>query len=327
MPHPSLCVRRGHGKDGPSRSRRPPPLVRPPRPALRPVSGPKLQERLTTDGAYPAGARKCASRQAARKCRQPKRLLDLSRYASLRPGCRKPLWFHQVDHTLDIPFLWGMSLSALDLVFLQSHQLPPLQLGSPLTALQSMACLLHWQVLLALAAHLSVKERDVLRCYLVSPPHYAAPSPGTGTGAASASAPAQRVQAAKTAAAEAHQECQRQMLKRTPCALPEAAPLGCAFSHTDYLSDAHFHLHWLVKERLPPQINRSVDLESLRQTFSSQEPSAIPLGTAVDSCLLEQSRRLPSTGATNSAVWLALGAHPNMGVSGTLTREPRLSRS
>ena len=204
-----------------------------------------------------------------------------------------------------------MSLSALDLVFLQSHQLPPLQLGSPLTALQSVACLLHWQVLLALAAHLSVKERDVLRCYLVSPQHYAAPSPGTGTGAASASAPAQRVQAAKTAAAKAHQECQRQMLKGTPRALPEAAPLGCAFSHTDYLSDAHFHLHWLVKERLPPQINRSVDLESLRQTFS-QEPSAIPLGTAVDSCRLEQSRRLPSTRATNSAVWLALGAHPNM---------------
>ena len=49
-----------------------------------------------------------------------------------------------------------------------------------------------------------------------------------------------------------------------------------------------------------------------RQTFSTREPSAIPLGTAVDSCLLEPSRRLPSTRATNSAVWLALGAHPNM---------------
>ena len=67
-----------------------------------------------------------------------------------------------------------------------------------------------------------------------------------------------------------------------------------------------------MKERLPSQINRSVDLESLRQTFSTQETSAIPLGTAVDSCLLEQSRRLPSTRATNSAVWLVLGAHPNM---------------
>ena len=165
----------------------------------------------------------------------------------------------------------------------------PLQLGSPLTALQSVACLLHWQVLLALAAHLSMKERDVLRCYLVPPPHHAAPSPGTGTSAASASAPTQRIQAAKTAAAKAHQECQRQMLKGTPRALPEAAPLGGAFSRTDYLFDAHFHLHWLVKERLPPQINRSIDLESLRQTFSSQEPSAIPLGTAVDSCLLEPS--------------------------------------
>ena len=135
-------------------------------------------------------------------------------------------------------------------------------------------------MLLALAAHLSRKERDVLRCYLVSPPHYAAPSTGTSTGVASASAPTQRVQAAKTAAAKAHQECQRQMLKGTPRALPEAAPLGCAFSPSDYLSDSHFHLHWLVKERLPSQINRSVDLESLRQTFSTQEPSAIPLGTA-----------------------------------------------
>ena len=217
---------------------------------------------------------------------------------------------HHADHMLDIPFLWGMSLSTLDLVFLQSHQLPPLQLGSPLTALQLVACLLHWQVLLALAAHLSVKERDVLRRYLVSPPRYAAPSPGTSAGAASVSAPAQRVQAAKTAAAKAHLECLRQMLKGTPRALPEAAPLGCA--HTDYLSDAHFHLHWLVKERLPTQTNRSVDLESVRQTFSTREPSAIPLGTAVDSCLLEPSRRLHSTQATNSAVWLALGAHPNM---------------
>ena len=126
------------------------------------------------------------------------------------------------------------------------------------------------------------------------------------------SAPAQRVQTAKMAAAKAHLECQRQMLKGTPRALPEAAPLGCAFSHTDYLSDAHFHMHWLVKEHLPPQTNRSVDLESVRQTFSTREPSAIPLGTAVDSCLLEPSRRLPSTRATNPAVWLALGAHPNM---------------
>ena len=217
-------------------------------------------------------------------------------------GLLRYVQLHQADHTLDIPILWGMSLSALDLIFLQSHQLPPLQLGSPLTALQSVACLLHWQVLLALATHLSMKEPDVLRCYLVSPPHYAASSPRTGTGAASTSAPAQRVQAARTAAAKAHQECQSQMLKGTPRALPEAAPLGCAFSHSDYLSDSHFHLHWLVKERLPSQINWSVDLE----------PSAIPLGTAVDSCLLEQSRRLPSTRATNSAVWLALGAHPNM---------------
>ena len=227
-------------------------------------------------------------------------------------GLLRYVQHHHADHTQDIPFLWGMSLSALDLVFLQSHQLPPLQLGCPLTALQSVACLLHWQVLLALAAHLSVKERDVLRRYLVSPRHYAAPSPGTSAGAASASAPAQRVQAAKTAAAKAHQECQRQMLKGTPRALPEAAPLGCAFSHTDCLSDAHFHLHWLVKECLPPQTNRSVDLESVRQTFSTPEPSAIPLGTAVDSCLLEPNRRLPSTRATNSAVWLALGAHLNM---------------
>ena len=227
-------------------------------------------------------------------------------------GLLRYVQLHHANQTLDIPFLWGMSLSALDLVFLQSHQLPPLQLGSPLTALPSVACLLHWQVLLALASHLSRKERDALRCYLVTPPHHAAPSPGTNTGATSASAPSQRVQAARTAAAKAHQECQRQMLKGTPRALPEAAPLGGAFSHLDYLSDSHFHLHWLVKERLPSQSNRSVDLESLRQTFSTQEPSAIPLGTAVDSCLLEQSRRLPSTRATNSAVWLALGAHPNM---------------
>ena len=42
------------------------------------------------------------------------------------------LWYvqlHQADHTLDIPFLWGMSLSALDLIFLQSHQLPPPSAG------------------------------------------------------------------------------------------------------------------------------------------------------------------------------------------------------
>ena len=42
-------------------------------------------------------------------------LHGLLRYAQLR----------HADHTLDIPFLWGMSLSALDLVFLQGHQLPP----------------------------------------------------------------------------------------------------------------------------------------------------------------------------------------------------------
>ena len=123
-------------------------------------------------------------------------------------GLLRYVQLHHADQTLDIPFLWGMSLSALDLVFLQSHQLPPLQLGSPLTALPSVACLLHWQVLLALASHLSMKERDALRCYLVTPPHHAAPSPGTNTGATSASAPAQRVQAARTAAAKAHQECQ-----------------------------------------------------------------------------------------------------------------------
>ena len=57
-------------------------------------------------------------------------------------------------------FLWGMS-STLDLV-LQYHQMSPLQLGAPWTALQSVACLLHWQVLLALAAHLSIKGRDEL---------------------------------------------------------------------------------------------------------------------------------------------------------------------
>ena len=62
-------------------------------------------------------------------------------------GLLRYVQLHQADHTLDIPFLWGMSLSALDLIFLQSHQLPPLQLGSPLTALQSVACLLHWQAL------------------------------------------------------------------------------------------------------------------------------------------------------------------------------------
>ena len=219
---------------------------------------------------------------------------------------------HHADHMLDIPFLWGMSSSALDLVFLQCHQMPTIQLGSPLTALQTVACLLHWQVLLALAAHLSLKERDELRHNLVSPPGYAAPSPGRSVGAAPASALAQRVQAAKSAAAKAHLECQRQMLKGTPRALPEAAPLGCAFSHMDYLSDAHFHMHWLVKECLPPQTYCFFDLESVRQTFSTREPSAIPLGTAAHRCLLELSRWLPSTRATNSAVWLALGAHPNM---------------
>ena len=40
-------------------------------------------------------------------------------------GLLRYVQLHQADHTLDIPFLWGMSLSALDLVFLQSHQLPP----------------------------------------------------------------------------------------------------------------------------------------------------------------------------------------------------------
>ena len=161
-----------------------------------------------------------------------------------------------------------MSSSALDLVFLQCHQMPTLQLGTPLIALQLVACLLHWQVLLALAAHLSVKGRDELRHYLVSPPCYAAPSPGPSAASASVSALAQGVQAAKLAAAKAHLECQRQMLKGTPRVLPEAAPLGSAFSHTDYLSDEHFHMHWLVKEGLPSQTNRSVNLESVCQTTS-----------------------------------------------------------
>ena len=153
---------------------------------------------------------------------------------------------HHADHMLDIPFLWGMSSLTL-----QCHQMPILQMGTPLTALQSVACLLHWQVFLALAAHLSVKGRDELRHYLVSHPRYAAPSRGTSGSAAPTPAPAQRVQAAKSAAAKAHLECQRQMLKETPQALPETALLGSAFSHMDYLSDAHFHMHWLVKERLP----------------------------------------------------------------------------
>ena len=105
----------------------------------------------------------------------------------------------------------------------------------------------------------------------------------------------QSVQTAKTAAAKVHLECQRQMLKGKARALPEAAPLGCAFSHTDYLSNAHFHMHWLVKEHLLPQVNRSVNLELVRQTFYTREPSAIPLGTAVDSCLLEPSHQFPCT--------------------------------
>ena len=160
---------------------------------------------------------------------------------------------HHADNMLDITFLWGMSSSTLDLVFLQCHQMPTPQLGTPLTILQSVACLLHWQVLLALAAHLSIEGQDELCHYMVR----------------------------------------------------------SAFSHTDYLSDAHFHMHWLVKERLPNQTNRSVDLESVRQTFSSQEPSAIPLGKSVDSCLLEPSHLLPSTRATNLSVLLAFEAHPS----------------
>ena len=209
------------------------------------MPGLTLRERLTTDGAYPAGARKCASRQAARKCRQPKRLPDLSRFAPLRPGYCKPLWFTAVCATPSCRPYAGHAISMGDVIIRPRSGVPtkPPATPPPLTAPKSVACLLHWQVLLALAAHLSVKERDALRRYLVSPLHYAAPSPGTSTGATSASAPAQRVQAAKTAAAKAYQECQRQMLKGTPRALPEAAPLGCAFSHTDYLSDAHFHLH------------------------------------------------------------------------------------
>ena len=173
-------------------------------------------------------------------------------FEPLRPRYRKPLWFIEVHAEASCRPYAGYTFSMGDVII--NPAMPPDAYppdGYPLTALQSVACLLHWQVFLALAAHLSVKGRDELRHYLVSHPRCAAPSRGTSGSAAPTPAPAQRVQAAKSAAAKAHLECQRQMLKETPQALPETAPLGSAFSHMDYLSDAHFHMHWLVKERLP----------------------------------------------------------------------------
>jgi len=102
------------------------------------------------------------------------------------------------------------------------------------------------------------------------------------------------------------------MLQGTGRAPKEVAPVGSSFSSTDYLSDAHFHMHQLVKEHNPNSANCSVSLLSLRSklTARAEEPSAIPLRAALDSCMLSSQGKLPGTRASEPWISLCIGAHP-----------------
>ena len=87
-----------------------------------------------------------------------------------------------------------------------------------------------------------------------------------------------------------------------------------AYGSDDYLMDAHFHFHQVVSEVSRKKCHQSIKLESLRSKFdvSGVQPTNLPLGIVVDSCMISPERRLPGTRAVESSVLQAFGAHPSV---------------
>ena len=177
------------------------------------------------------------------------------------------------------------------------------------TPLNSVAALLHWRVLLVLGSFLPEGSQDVFRNWFAE----ASWDRGVSSGLAGAS---RQLRAVHGSYARAHlDKCRREFLNGT-CRCPPAPAFEVvmAYGSDDYLTDAHFHFHQVVAEVSRKKCHQSDELESLRSKFdvSGVQPTNLPLGIVVDSCMISPERRLPGTRAVEGSVLQAFGAHPSV---------------
>ena len=193
--------------------------------------------------------------------------------------------------------------------FLAHLKVPAPKKGFSTTPLNSVAALLHWRVLLVLGSFLPGGSQDVFRNWLAE----ASWDRGVPSGSAGASG---QLRAVHGSYSRAHlDKCQRELLKGTGrCPPAPAFEVVMAYGRDDYLTDAHFHFHQVVSEVSRKKCHLSVKLESLRSKYdvSGVQPTNLPLGIAVDSCMISPEGRLPGTRAEEGSVLQAFGAHPSV---------------
>ena len=193
--------------------------------------------------------------------------------------------------------------------FLAHLKVPAPKKGFSTTPLNSVAALLHWRVLLVLGSFLRGGSQDVFRNWLAE----ASWDRGVPSGSAGASG---QLRAVHGSYSRAHlDQCQRELLKGTGrCPPAPAFEVVMAYGRDDYLTDVHFHFHQVVSEVSRKKCHLSVKLESLRSKYdvSGVQPTNLPLGIAVDNCMISPEGRLPGTRAEEGSVLQAFGAHPSV---------------
>ena len=182
--------------------------------------------------------------------------------------------------------------------FLERFGLPVPEVFS-MESLNSIACLLHWRVLLALGACLPGKLKAEFRAFGVR-------EGKPGVKQASASGQSRR---------RARPTKQSQVTASQGKGIPEAANrVAVVYNSADCLTDAHFHFHQVTRDlysRGQGQTDVSLDMVKAALDPRVMEPCTIPLGAAVDSCMADAAGKVPRTRCRDPRVAMCFGGHPS----------------
>ena len=181
---------------------------------------------------------------------------------------------------------------------LERFGLPVLEVFS-MESLNSIACLLHWRVLLALGACLPGKLKAEFRAL----------------GVREGKPVVKQASASGQSRGKARPTKQSQVTASQGKGIPEAASrVAVVYNSADCLTDAHFHFHQVTRDlysRGQGWTDVSLDMVKAALDPRVMEPCTIPLGAAVDSCMADAAGKVPRTRCRDPRMAMCFGGHPS----------------
>ena len=164
-------------------------------------------------------------------------------------------------------------------------------------SLNTIACLLHWWVLLALGACLPGKLKAEFGAF----------------GAREGKPGVKQASASGQSHGKARPTKQSQVTASQ--GIPEATRhVAVVYNSVDCLTDTHFHFHQVTRDLYCRGQGRTdVSLDMVKAALDPRvvEPCTISLGAAVDSCMADVAGKVPRTRCRDPRVAMCFGGHPS----------------